>query len=95
MELKLTPEEEKCPAGTDVSQEYNEAGSSSLCKTANWTEQLWEYTASAEMNNSWLAPFNRKPPQSSISKQEGAIYSLLSMLPVLLQRPLTGGSWQS
>lgn len=42
MELKLIPEEEKRPARTDVSQEYNEAGSSSLRKTANWTEQLWK-----------------------------------------------------
>lgn len=87
MELKLIPEEEKYSAGTDVSQGYNEAGSPSLGKTVNLIELLWEGTTSAEVK-CWLAPselqVHRQPPESSMNKQEGAIFSLLAKLPIFL-----------
>ena len=100
MELKLIPEEEKCPAGTNASGRgrYNKAGSPSVGKAANWTELLWEGTASAEtevfVGLLGKLQLDRKPLENSINKQEGAISYLLSSLPVSLQRPLTGGNWQ-
>ena len=87
LELKLIPEEEKCPAGTDISWEYNEAVSSSLGKTANRTELLWEETTAAAAPPYKDCRSTGSPQKSSINKQEGAIFSLLSRLPVFSGAP--------
>ena len=55
----------------------------------------WEGTASSGVKKCWPLQGNRKPPESTINKQEGAILSWLCRPPVFLWRPLTGGRWRS